>query len=75
MERDIGNANSQRYEVQVAEDGSGIEMTALGDNSSKSTITHAFKEGDPDSLASTMTRTDANGTTLYSAMAVAKRKK
>jgi hypothetical protein len=74
-QRDIGNADTQRYEVQAAEDGSRIEMTALGDNSSKSTITHAFKEGDPDTLESTMTRTDANGATLYSGTAVAKKKK
>jgi hypothetical protein len=74
-QRDIGNAATQRYEVQAAEDGSRIEMTALGDNSSKSTITHAFKEGDPDTLESTMTRTNANGATLYSGTAVAKKKK
>jgi hypothetical protein len=74
-QRDIGNATTQRYEVQAAEDGSRIEMTALGDNSSKSTITHAFKEGDSDTLESTMTRTDANGATLYSGTAVAKKKK
>src|SRR3954468_19646772 len=60
-QRDAGNADSQRYEVQAAEDGSRIEMTALGDNNSKSTITHAFKEGSHDTLESTMTRTDANG--------------
>jgi hypothetical protein len=75
MERDIGNADSQCYEVQAAEDGSGIEMTTLGDNSSKSTITHTFKEGDADTLESTISQMDANGATLYSGTAVAKKKK
>jgi hypothetical protein len=74
-QRDVGNPATQRYEVQAAEDGSQIEMTALGDNSSKSTITHAFKEGDPDTIESTMSRTDGNGVTQYSGTAVAKRKK
>jgi hypothetical protein len=74
-QRDVGNPATQRYEVQAAEDGSRIEMTALGDNSSKSEITHAFKEGDPDTIESTMSRTDGNGTTQYSGTAVAKRKK
>jgi hypothetical protein len=74
-QRDIGNTDTQRYEVQAAEDGSQIEMTALGDNGSKLVVTHAFKEGDPDTIESTMNRTDGNGATQYSGTAVAKRKK
>jgi hypothetical protein len=46
-QRDIGNENTTRYEVQAAEDGSRIEMTALGDNGAKSTITYAFKREMP----------------------------
>jgi hypothetical protein len=74
-QRDIGNENTTRYEVQAAEEGSRIEMTALGDNGAKSTITYAFKEGDADTLESTMSRTDGNGATVYSGTAVGKRKK
>lgn len=74
-QRDTGNENTTRYEVQAAGDGSRIEMTALGDNGAKSTITYTFKEGDPDTLEITMTRTDGNGATQYSGTAVGKRKK
>ena len=74
-QRDTGNADTQRYEVQATEDGSRIEMTVLGDNGSKSVITYAFKEGDADTLESTSTRTDANGAAQYNGTAVAKRKK
>jgi hypothetical protein len=74
-QRDTGNPDTQRYEVQAAEDGSQIEMTSLGDNGSKLVVTHAFKEGDPDTIESTMNRTDGNGATQYSGTAVAKKKK
>jgi hypothetical protein len=73
-QRDIGNENTTRYEVQAAEDGSRIEMTALGDNGAKSTVTYAFKEGDPDTLEITVGRTDGNGATVYSGTAVGRRK-
>lgn len=73
-QRDTGQ-DSQRYEVQAAEDGSHIEMTALGDNNSKSTYAQAFKEGDSDTLETTNSRTDPNGNALYTATMVAKRKK
>jgi hypothetical protein len=74
-QRNAGNADSQRYEVQAAEDGSRIEMTALGDNNSKSTTSYAFKEGDHDTLESSFMRTDGSGITQYSGTAVAKKKK
>jgi hypothetical protein len=74
-QRDIGNPDTTRYEVQAAEDGSRIEMVALGDNNAKTTVVEVFKEGDPDTTESTMTRTDSNGTVIYTSTSVAKRKK
>ena len=71
----VYDANTQRYEVQVAPDGTGVEMTALLDNDSKVNIVDSFKEGDHDTLESKMTRTDSAGIVIYTATSVAKRKK
>lgn len=74
-QRDTSKPDTQRYEVQVAEDGSHVEMTALLDSNARATILDSFKEGDPDTIESTLSRTDANGNAIYTATAVAKRKK
>lgn len=74
-QRDTGKPDTQRYEVQAAEDGSQVQMTALLDNNSKVETTEAFKAGDHDTLESTTTRTDPNGAIIYTSTTVAKRKK
>jgi hypothetical protein len=73
--RDASNPDGQRFEVQAAEDGSRIEMTALGDNNAKTVTVEAFKEGDHDTIETTTTRTDANGAVVYTSVMVEKRKK
>jgi hypothetical protein len=73
--RDASNPDGQRFEVQAAEDGSRIEMTALGDNNAKTVTVEAFKDGDHDTIETTITRTDSNGTVVYSSVMVGKRKK
>jgi hypothetical protein len=74
-QRDASKPDTQRYEVQAADDGSHAEFTALLDNNSKVVTTDSFKAGDHDTIESTTTRTDPNGATIYTATAVAKRKK
>jgi hypothetical protein len=74
-QRDTTKPDTQRYEVQAAEDGSQVQMTALLDNNSKAEITEAFKAGDHDTLENNTTRTDPNGATIYTSTTVAKRKK
>jgi hypothetical protein len=73
--RDASNPDGQRFEVQAAEDGSRLEMTALGDNNAKTVTVEAFKDGDHDTIETTTTRTDANGAVVYSSVMVGKRKK
>jgi hypothetical protein len=74
-QRDTSKPDTQRYEVQTAEDGSQVQMTALLDNNSKVETTEAFKAGDHDTLENTTTRTDPNGAIIYTSTTVAKRKK
>jgi hypothetical protein len=73
-QRDASKPDTQRYEVQAADDGSHVELTALLDNNSKVVTTDTFKKGNPDTIESTTTRTDPNGATIYTATATAKKK-
>ena len=72
---DTGKPDTQRYEVQVTGGGASVEMTALLESNAKVIIVDAFKTGDPDTIESTVTRTDAAGVTIYTGTSVAKRKK
>jgi len=74
-QRDVSKPDTQRYEVQAAEDGSQVQLTALLDNNSKVETTEAFKAGDHDTIENTTTRTDPNGAVIYTSTTVAKRKK
>lgn len=74
LQPDIKKTQSMRYEVQVADDGSRMEMTAELPSKFKVAIVESFKNGGHDVLEVTVTTSDASGTPLYTSTAVSRRK-